>query len=43
MPPVKLGETMRSAALGVVVEVGPGSNLKVGDAVSGTLGASTYL
>jgi len=37
-PPVKLGEVMRAACLGVVVEVGEGSKFSVGDEVSGVIG-----
>ena len=33
-PPVKLGEVMRAAGLGVVVQVGEGSKFAVGDEVS---------
>ena len=37
-PPVKLGEVMRAAGLGVVVGVGEGSKFSVGDEVSGVVG-----
>lgn len=39
-PPVKLGEVMRAAGLGIVVEVGEGSRFSVGDEVSGVVGES---
>ena len=37
-PPVKLGEVMRAAGLGIVVQVGERSKLAVGDEVSGVVG-----
>ena len=37
-PPVKLGEVMRAAGLGVVVQVGEGSKFAIGDQVSGLVG-----
>ena len=37
-PPVKLGEVMRAAGLGVVVQVGEGSKFTIGDQVSGLVG-----
>ena len=37
-PPVKLGEVMRAAGLGIVVGVGEGSKFSVGDEVSGVVG-----
>jgi len=39
-PPVKLGEVMRAAGLGIVVQVGEGSKFSVGDEVSGVVGKS---
>ncbi|EKM58340.1 uncharacterized protein PHACADRAFT_252595 [Phanerochaete carnosa HHB-10118-sp] len=42
MEPVKIGDVMRSGGLGVVVEAGPGSQLKVGDIVDGFLGWRDY-
>ena len=38
MEPVKIGDVMRGTGLGVVLEAGPGSRLKVGDVVDGLLG-----
>lgn len=38
MEPVKIGDVMRGSGLGVVIEAGPGSGLKVGDVVYGMLG-----
>lgn len=37
-PPVKLGEVMRAAGLGIVVQVGEGSKFSVGDEISGVVG-----
>jgi NADPH-dependent curcumin reductase CurA len=37
-PPVKLGEVMRAAGLGVVAGAGEGSKFSVGDEVSGVVG-----
>lgn len=37
-PPVKLGEVMRAAGLGIVVQVGEGSKFSPGDEVSGVVG-----
>ena len=37
-PPVKLGEVMRAAGLGVVVQAEEGSKFSVGDEVSGVVG-----
>lgn len=42
MEPVKVGDVMRGTGLGVVVEAGPGSRLKVGDIVDGMLGWRDY-
>lgn len=42
LPPVQIGEVMRAQGLGVVEEVGKGSELKVGDFVSGPWGMSEY-
>jgi len=42
LPPVQIGEIMRSAALGVVTEKGKNVNLKVGQLVSGTFGWTEY-
>lgn len=41
VPPVKIGEVMRSGGLGVVVSVGEGSKFQKGDLVQGRFGAST--
>jgi NADPH-dependent curcumin reductase CurA len=40
LPPVKIGEVMRSVGLGVVVRVGEGSKFQKGDMVYGMFGAS---
>ncbi|KAG2157867.1 uncharacterized protein EDB93DRAFT_730644 [Suillus bovinus] len=40
LPPVKIGEVMRSGGLGVVVSVGEGSKFRKGDLVYGMFGAS---
>ncbi|RDB26209.1 putative NADP-dependent oxidoreductase YfmJ [Hypsizygus marmoreus] len=42
LPPVQIGEVMRGHGLGVVVEVGPGSEFSVGDSVSGAWGMTEY-
>lgn len=42
LPPVQIGETMRAAALGTIIEVGPGSTFTVGDTVTGALGMTEY-
>lgn len=38
LPPVQIGETMRAAGLGTVLEVGSGSKFQPGDIVQGTFG-----
>ena len=38
MPPVQIGEVMRSGGMGTIIEAGEGSKLKVGDVVWGMLG-----
>ena len=38
LPPVQIGEVMRSLGLGIVVEAGEGSVFNKGDVVSGALG-----
>lgn len=43
LPPVQIGEVMRAAGLGVVVQVGSGSQFKEGDLVSGTVGWTEYV
>ncbi|KAI6013465.1 hypothetical protein BKA83DRAFT_4361875 [Pisolithus microcarpus] len=42
LPPVQIGEVMRAVGLGVVVQVGSGSQFKEGDLVSGTVGWTEY-
>ncbi|KAG1719139.1 hypothetical protein EDB19DRAFT_746957 [Suillus lakei] len=42
VPPVKIGEVMRSGGLGVVVSVGEESKFKMGDLVSGRFGWTEY-
>lgn len=42
LPPVKIGEVMRSGGLGVVVSVGEGSKFQKGDVVSGMFGWTEY-
>lgn len=42
VPPVKIGEVMRAAGLGTVVETGPGSQFSVGDVVYGLFGWREY-
>lgn len=42
LPPVKIGEVMRSGGLGVVVSVGEGSKFQKGDLVSGGFGWTEY-
>jgi len=42
LPPVQLGDVMRSTGLGIVVEAGEGSAFKPGDAVEGLLGWREY-
>ena len=39
LPPVQIGEVMRSTGIGVVVRTGQGSRFRVGDIVYGLLGA----
>ncbi|KAF8626983.1 hypothetical protein AX15_004575 [Amanita polypyramis BW_CC] len=43
IPPVQIGETMRSFGLGVVTEVGPNSDFSEGDYVGGLLGMTEYV
>ena len=40
VPPVKIGEVMRAQGLGTVIEVGDGSEFRVGQLVRGTFGES---
>ncbi|KAG1773437.1 hypothetical protein EDD22DRAFT_976072 [Suillus occidentalis] len=42
LPPVKIGEVMRSVGLGVVVRVGEGSKFQKGDMVYGMFGWTEY-
>ncbi|KAJ3915900.1 hypothetical protein F5877DRAFT_92038 [Lentinula edodes] len=42
LPPVQIGETMRAAGLGVVVNKGRDVKLKIGQLVSGTFGWTEY-
>lgn len=42
VPPVKIGEVMRSGGLGVVVSVGEGSKFQKGDLVQGRFGWTEY-
>lgn len=42
MEPLQIGDVMRSGGLGVVIEVGKGSNLTVGDLVYGSVGMCGY-
>ncbi|KAI5998608.1 hypothetical protein EDD15DRAFT_181630 [Pisolithus albus] len=42
LPPVQIGEVMRALGLGIVVQVGSGSQFKEGDLVSGTVGWTEY-
>ncbi|KAF8896380.1 alcohol dehydrogenase [Infundibulicybe gibba] len=42
LPPVKIGEIMRSQCLGVIIETGKGSRHEVGDLVSGAWGWTEY-
>ncbi|KAG1821737.1 uncharacterized protein BJ212DRAFT_916596 [Suillus subaureus] len=42
LPPVKIGQVMRSGGLGVVVSVGEGSKFQKGDLVSGMFGWTEY-
>ncbi|KAG2756574.1 NAD(P)-binding protein [Suillus brevipes Sb2] len=43
LPPVKIGEVMRSVGLGVVVRVGEGSKFQKGDMVYGMFGWTEYV
>jgi NADPH-dependent curcumin reductase CurA len=43
VPPVKIGEVMRSGGLGVVVSVGEGSKFQKGDLVYGIFGTSARM
>ena len=38
LPPVQIGEVMRAAGLGEVIEAGPGSKFQKGDIVDGVFG-----
>ena len=40
LPPVQIGEVMRAGGIGLVLEAGPGSKFKKGDAVRGMFGMS---
>ncbi|KAG5638779.1 hypothetical protein H0H81_010200 [Sphagnurus paluster] len=42
LPPVQIGEVMRAQGLGVIIQVGPGSKLAVGDTVTGAWGMTEY-
>ncbi|KAJ6576402.1 hypothetical protein DFH09DRAFT_1246372 [Mycena vulgaris] len=42
LPPVQIGETMRAQGLGVVIQAGSGSALKVGQLVSGAFGWTEF-
>jgi hypothetical protein len=43
LEPVKIGDAMRASGLGTVIAAGPGSKLRVGDIVSGTVGWQEYV
>jgi len=43
LPPVQIGEVMRAAGLGVVVQVGEGSKFREGDIVSGVVGEFVWM
>nr|GAT60774.1 predicted protein [Mycena chlorophos] len=42
LPPVQIGETMRAQGLGVVIKVGKGSTLNVGQTVTGAFGWTEF-